>query len=117
MAPALVARAGVISCAATMDQLERIIRGFYPYAESLGVIGELPAEGREPAAILDELRWLNLMQTSLRTLDGLTQAPLPELRSVHCPFQRQRCDHAMSRSKSSDKCSDDRTSGVSWTRK
>ena len=38
------------------NHIERIIRGFYPYADSHGVLRELPAEGRAPAAILDELR-------------------------------------------------------------
>lgn len=39
-----------------MEQLEPLMRGLYPYAESHGVLRDLPSEGRPAAEILEELR-------------------------------------------------------------
>ena len=39
-----------------MEELEPLMRGLYPYAESHGVLRDLPAEGRSPEEILEELR-------------------------------------------------------------
>ncbi len=39
-----------------MEQLEPLMRGLYPYAETHGVIRDLPDEGRAADEILDELR-------------------------------------------------------------
>ena len=39
-----------------MEELESLMRGLYPYAETHGVIRSLPAEGRSPDDILEELQ-------------------------------------------------------------
>jgi sphinganine-1-phosphate aldolase len=39
-----------------MEEIEPLLRGLYPYAKTYGVIRNLPAEGRAPEEILEELQ-------------------------------------------------------------